>query len=339
MTPKSGQRARIAHDEMKLMEESATKTFFSVVIPVYNKGPHIHRSVSSVLNQRFEDFELIIVNDASTDNSLEEIMKFDDPRIRVFHRDQPGPGGYAARNVGIREARAEWVVFLDADDEWFPEHLERFHALVGNHQEFLVFGCGCRNVVNLKPNGKHSYLDAYYRKNRQRGDHTITFLDYLKDENRGLRPLNGSTAMIARDVLREVNGFPEGKVVRGGDVDTWLRCIEYAGGLAWSAHVGATYHRDSVNMVTRNTWSDANYQLETIKSLQKKYSGSVLLELRRFANRRVTSAWKLNDNGQTKKNFCLHRSIDFKIESLGFRIRSIVREIRSAVRQLFSRNG
>jgi len=78
--------------------------FFSVVIPIYNKGPHIHRSISSVINQTFQNFELILVNDASTDNSLEEIQKFTDEHIRLFQRTQPGPGGYAARNLGIEKA-------------------------------------------------------------------------------------------------------------------------------------------------------------------------------------------------------------------------------------------
>lgn len=70
--------------------------FFSIIIPVYNKGPHIQRSISSVLNQTFQNFELILINDASTDNSLEEMQKFTDPRIRILYRSEPGSGGYAA---------------------------------------------------------------------------------------------------------------------------------------------------------------------------------------------------------------------------------------------------
>ena len=98
------------------------KSFFSVsvVIPLYNKGPHIARSINSVRSQTFQDFELIIVNDASTDNSLGEVARFKDPRINLYHREKPGPGDYAARNLGIEKAKAEWIAFLDADDEWMP---------------------------------------------------------------------------------------------------------------------------------------------------------------------------------------------------------------------------
>jgi len=96
------------------------KPFFSIVIPVHNKAPYLGRSIGSVINQNFTDFELILIDDASADRSLVEMQKFADPRIRILHRDAPGAGGYAARNLGVMEAKAEWVAFLDADDEWLP---------------------------------------------------------------------------------------------------------------------------------------------------------------------------------------------------------------------------
>ncbi len=102
-----------------------SRPFFSVVVPVYNKAPHIQRSLGSVLRQTFSDYELIIINDASTDGSRDEILAFSDPRIRLFDRQVPGAGGYAARNFGIVRSRADWVAFLDADDEWDGGHLAR----------------------------------------------------------------------------------------------------------------------------------------------------------------------------------------------------------------------
>src|SRR5690554_2524745 len=120
--------------------------FFSVVIPVYNKEPHIARSINSVLNQSFQDVELIIVCDPSTDNSNAEVAKFTDPRIRVFHRDEPGPGGYAARNLGIKEAKAEWIAFLDADDEWYLDHLAEMKNLFVDFPNVSVMSCA-REIV------------------------------------------------------------------------------------------------------------------------------------------------------------------------------------------------
>ena len=264
-----------------------------MVIPVYNKGPHIQRSISSVLNQSYQDFELIIVNDASTDNSLEEIMKFDDPRIRVLHRDQPGPGGYAARNLGIQEARADWIAFLDADDEWYPDHLSMHEKLIVEYPDVEVCGCGY-SVVDRDYGTQRKYNDSYYSARSAQGVHRLSFLEYLQAENAGLRPLWTSIATIRRNTLIEAGAFPEDKANRGGDVDTWLRCVERAGGIAWSPHIGATYFRDSVNMVTRTAYDDASKQRTTIKGLMKEQSMTERRALKVFSNHRTISAWKTN---------------------------------------------
>src|SRR5690606_31751069 len=96
----------------------------SVIVPAYNKGPHIKRCINSIVKQTYSCFELIIVYDQSSDDTLKGIEEFTDSRIRLFKRDVPGPGGYAARNLGIEKANGNWIAFLDADDEWYPDHLE-----------------------------------------------------------------------------------------------------------------------------------------------------------------------------------------------------------------------
>jgi glycosyltransferase involved in cell wall biosynthesis len=97
--------------------------FFSVIVPVYNKEKYVSRAISSILNQSFDDFELIIICDPSSDNSNLEVLKFHDSRIKIFNREIPGPGGYAARNLGIENSNGKWIAFLDADDEWYSNHL------------------------------------------------------------------------------------------------------------------------------------------------------------------------------------------------------------------------
>src|SRR5699024_5819196 len=108
---------------------------FSVIIPVHNKLPHLDRSIYSVLNQTYKNFELLLIDDASTDGSSEKIAEYDDSRIRRFRRNTPGPGGYAARNLGIQEAKYEWIAFLDADDEWKKEHLEEQAKIIIKDRE------------------------------------------------------------------------------------------------------------------------------------------------------------------------------------------------------------
>ncbi len=96
----------------------------SVILPTYNRAHLIARAIRSVLDQTYHDFELIVVDDASMDNTKEVIMGFNDPRIRYI-RHELNRGGSAARNTGINAAHGEYIAFQDSDDEWLPEKLEK----------------------------------------------------------------------------------------------------------------------------------------------------------------------------------------------------------------------
>ncbi|HLM57547.1 MAG TPA: glycosyltransferase family A protein [Pyrinomonadaceae bacterium] len=100
----------------------------SVIIPLYNKAAHVRRSLDSVAAQTFDDFEVIVVDDGSTDGGERAAAEYADARFRLVSQKNAGPG--AARNRGIREASGELLAFLDADDEWLPEYLARGVALL-----------------------------------------------------------------------------------------------------------------------------------------------------------------------------------------------------------------
>ncbi len=113
----------------------------SVVVPLYNKAPWVRRSLDSIAAQTFSDFEVIVVDDGSTDGSGEVVADYPDPRFRLVRQANAGPG--AARNRGIAEARGEFVAFLDADDEWLPRFLERnLAALEAAGPRVAVAVCG-----------------------------------------------------------------------------------------------------------------------------------------------------------------------------------------------------
>ena len=97
-------------------------TVISVVIPMFNAEKTILPAIKSVLKQTFIDYEIIVVDDCSTDRSWNQVQALQDPRIRPF-RAARNSGAAAARNLGMRHAQGEWIVFLDADDQWDPRHL------------------------------------------------------------------------------------------------------------------------------------------------------------------------------------------------------------------------
>ncbi|MCM8821124.1 MAG: glycosyltransferase family 2 protein, partial [Candidatus Omnitrophica bacterium] len=96
----------------------------SVIIPLYNKVGYVGRALDSVLSQTVQDFEVIVVNDGSTDGSEKVVEEYKDIRIRIIHRDSPSGGGHKARNEGIKSAISNFIAFLDADDEWKDRFLE-----------------------------------------------------------------------------------------------------------------------------------------------------------------------------------------------------------------------
>ncbi|OHB60615.1 MAG: hypothetical protein A2167_08970 [Planctomycetes bacterium RBG_13_46_10] len=104
------------------MSEAKNRPPISVIIPTYNRSQLIGRSIKSVLNQTYRNFELIIVDDGSTDNTEEVVASFKDERVRYVRREENG-GEAAARNTGIKAARYDYIAYQDSDDEWLPEKL------------------------------------------------------------------------------------------------------------------------------------------------------------------------------------------------------------------------
>jgi glycosyltransferase involved in cell wall biosynthesis len=181
----------------------------SVIIPTYNMARFVGDAVGSVLAQTFEDFEVIVVDDGSTDNTREIVAGFVDPRVRYVYQDNQERS--AARNAGIRLARGEYIAFLDADDVWLPEKL----AL----QVYLL---------ETRPEVGLVYTGAYVMENgriftEQKGKH----------RGRVVRPLlvvdnivtgSGCTPMVRRECFDQVGFFDEvSSVIPCEDWDMWLR--------------------------------------------------------------------------------------------------------------------
>ena len=119
-----------------------TEPFFSVIIPVYNREKTIAETLESVASQEFRDYEVIVVDDGSDDNTLQIVKQF--AWVKLIEQPNSGPG--AARNRGVAEARGKYVAFLDSDDLWFPWTLRRYHEVITSAEASPAFVAG-RHVL------------------------------------------------------------------------------------------------------------------------------------------------------------------------------------------------
>jgi glycosyltransferase involved in cell wall biosynthesis len=207
----------------------------SVVVPLYNKARHIKRAVDSVLAQTYQDFELIIVDDGSTDGSGDVVREFTDPRIRLVVQDNAGVS--AARNRGIREAKCDLVAFLDADDEWLPFFLDTVVGLRARYPEAGICATAYR-CLKAANSWRPAFIDC--PDSPQGG----LVRDYFHSAM-GPQPVHSSAVMIPKHVLMEVGLFSE-DLVKGEDLHMWGRiALRYA--VAWSPECGTVYHLSADN--------------------------------------------------------------------------------------------
>ena len=275
------------------MDSNNNSPFFSVVIPIHNKLPHLERSINSVLTQAFQDFEILLVDDASTDGCSEKINEFDDPRIRVFTRTEPGPGGYAARNLGIEKAKGEWIAFLDADDEWYSYHLEKMNELAKIYPEVYFMSCGWQTQK-----GCVKRENKFYSQNKKEKKKKITVDDYLKFGIKNQLPVWTSVAVIKRMSPMAENLFPaDSGAKRGGDLHAWLKMICFHKQMVWSNHIGAIYHLESVNMVTKKAGINTFLLNENaLKELNFNLENNTKKLLIKYLNFRLKNALKASQN-------------------------------------------
>lgn len=215
---------------------------FSVVVPLYNKCAHIGRALASVLAQRWVDFEVLVVNDGSTDGGERLVEACPDPRVRLVN--QANQGASAARNRGARDARAAHVAFLDADDEWKPDFLAEIARLVDASPASYLFATAYQMT---SPDGRQMSYSAERVGQALAG----TRLDYLDCVGRDVYPFYTSTVCVNREAFLQAGGFDHSLAI-GEDVDLWLR-LSMQSAACFSQAVGAVYHRDAENRAMNQT--------------------------------------------------------------------------------------
>jgi glycosyltransferase involved in cell wall biosynthesis len=209
----------------------------SIIIIVYNGEQYIVRAVESALGQTVADIEVIVVDDGSSDGSAARVGRIKDSRLRLVRQNNQGPS--AARNAGIREAKSDWVAFLDCDDWWTPDKLE--HQLATTAQSPDV-GLVYSGATTLLEDG--SVVSEAVPRLRGAVLEQLLLGNYITGSS--------SSVLIRRDVLSELGGF-RSDIHYGEDWDLWLRiAARYRIEMVPQPHVYLLSHRDSQGMqVTR----------------------------------------------------------------------------------------
>ncbi|RED26271.1 glycosyltransferase involved in cell wall biosynthesis [Flavobacterium cutihirudinis] len=185
--------------------------FFSIIVPLYNKENFIENTIKSILNQSFQDFEIIIINDGSTDKSEKKIMQFKDSRINYFSKKNEGTS--TARNYGIEKAKADFITFLDADDYWYPMFLESMFDAIKKVPAQKVFAAAIEFETSKK------IVPAQY--SIYKSGNELEIVNYFKASLKET-VLCSSCAVFHKSIFVEV-GFFDTKIKSGQDTDLWIR--------------------------------------------------------------------------------------------------------------------
>jgi glycosyltransferase involved in cell wall biosynthesis len=188
---------------------------FSVVIPVYNKAPYLAKAIQSVKDQTFSDWELILVDDGSTDSSVDVINAFlVNSSNNIIFISQPNQGVSVARNNGVRSARYPYIAFLDADDWWKDNFLEEMNNLIKSFPDAGLYGCSYYRVKNsLYHAANIGVFDGFLKG----------YIEYFNVYARTFWvPINCSFVVVNKDSFNSIGGFLP-KLKFGEDFNLWVR--------------------------------------------------------------------------------------------------------------------
>ena len=251
---------------------------FSIIIPTYNQAAYLAVALRSVLDQTFRDYEVVVVNNYSTDatGSVLERFEKEDERVRSIDFKNDGIIG-ASRNVGIRAARGEYIAFLDSDDLWYVRKLERVDDVLRHHPNVRIV-CHDEDVL--------------------RGDRTTSHLRYGPSGESNLHDyllfvrncLSTSATVVEKTALEEVGGFSEEpEMVTVEDYDLWLRLAPLAPAHFLHEPLGQfRVHAASSSGTLERRWRNSMHLLRTHLA---PFEGSEDGGTRRRVRRRYASVW------------------------------------------------
>ena len=232
---------------------------FSVIIPLYNKENNISDTIMSVLNQTFSDFEIIVVNDGSTDNSVNVVQAIVDPRIRIIN--QINSGVSSARNRGIEEANNNWIALLDGDDLWEPEKLnEQANLLLKNPE-----ACWCFAAYKIV-SPKRSWIVNY--KNED------VIPDAIDAIVNGAR-IHTSSIVIKKSVFSDRRFLFNTKYSNSEDREVWYKLACLYPMVCYINKPLSSYNAEIQGSLTSGTYGKNNLLFLTMKQRLEEITNSI----------------------------------------------------------------
>lgn len=250
----------------------------SVIIPLFNKAQYIGAAIDSVLRQQAAGVEVLVIDDCSTDNSVDVVQAYQDPRIRLF-RQERNQGVSEARNRGIAEARSDWIAFLDADDEWKDDFLESIFTLQTNFPGCDAYATSYELIDNAT-----RLVSFPIQKSFPQGWSGI--LEDLCRVRRDSSLFCTNSIVIKRGTLVKIGGFPR-QTSHGEDVFVWIKLSLYYS-IAFLNQPKVKYRQGVQNQLTRtsstvaeidclmNLWKSLVVPEKCIKSFQCFLAGNTI---------------------------------------------------------------
>lgn len=264
------------------------KPFFSIIIPLYNKEHYIARAIFSALNQTFQDFEIIVINDGSTDGSLAAAKEITDPRIRIFNQKNLGVNN--ARNAGIKKSKGKYIAFLDSDDAYTPQFLQTVYEMIRRYGKYEFFATAFKRVYkdNSETETKYGTKNIYIVK------------DFITQVAKTGKFFIHISAVVVKKTVFDKTGyfFSRSPKYHSGitivdDLDLWIR-ISWKYDLVYSNTAGCIYYTNTpVNVIGGYGFKnlDCTFYEDTITRLtlesdsgkQKKNLQKLLYRLRNLS--------------------------------------------------------
>ena len=245
-------------------------TLITVIIPLYNKEQWVKRALDSVLAQTYENLEILVVNDGSTDGSWEVVAAYSDERIRII--DKQNGGVSSARNLGIEKAKGEYIAFLDADDKWYPKYLE---VLADGFEKYPDASILSNRLVY-----RHDGEEEFETETKEAVSYET--LDFIKTLSKGEFPIHiGSTLFKTSLLYDKALRFNESMRL-AEDVNFMLRVSRY-GKVILSDYTGLVYFQDDAQSAMKQQSQHAALVPHYFEGMEKEpWSGSEEKQIRKF---------------------------------------------------------